>query len=61
LPTTILANDKQWRQTQGNLEALRSHRNEVSAQIPKLKKAGQDVARAKSKQGPVSLATGARA
>ncbi|HEU5076537.1 MAG TPA: serine--tRNA ligase, partial [Polyangiaceae bacterium] len=39
----LLADDQRWRQTQGELEALRSRRNEVSAQIPKLKKAGQDV------------------
>ncbi|HEY6727355.1 MAG TPA: serine--tRNA ligase [Polyangiaceae bacterium] len=40
----VLADDQRWRQAQGELEALRSRRNEVSAQIPKLKKAGQDVA-----------------
>lgn len=40
----VLEDDQRWRQAQGELEALRSRRNEVSAQIPKLKKAGQDVA-----------------
>ena len=42
--TQVLADDQRWRQAQGELEALRSRKNEVSAQIPKLKKAGQDVA-----------------
>lgn len=40
----LLDDDQRWRQTQGELEALRNRRNEVSAEIPKLKKAGQDVA-----------------
>jgi len=39
----VLDEDQRWRQSQGELEALRSRRNEVSAQIPKLKKQGQDV------------------
>src|SRR5262245_43445729 len=39
----VLADDQRWRQAQGELEALRSRKNDVSAQIPKLKKAGQDV------------------
>ncbi len=39
----LLAQDQRWRQTQGQLESLRSRKNEVSAQIPKLKKQGQDV------------------
>ena len=42
--TQVLDDDQRWRQSQGELETLRSRRNEVSAQIPKLKKAGQDVA-----------------
>ena len=41
--TQVLDEDQRWRQSQGELEALRSRRNEVSAQIPKLKKQGQDV------------------
>lgn len=41
--TQLLDDDRRWRQTQGELETLRSRRNEVSAQIPKLKKQGQDV------------------
>lgn len=39
----VLADDQRWRQAQGELEALRNRKNDVSAQIPKLKKAGQDV------------------
>lgn len=42
--TQVLADDQRWRQAQSELEALRSRKNDVSAQIPKLKKAGQDVA-----------------